>query len=140
LHFLKFFPYRRERRRHGGTTMQADTSHPIRIVPHPARLRVLWNGHIVADTTDALMLYEASYSGVRYVPRTDVDMTLLTKSSLKTHCPYKGDASYFSLLADGIRTEDAIWSYETPLPAVSNIARYLAFDPEKVEFVENNGP
>ncbi len=120
--------------------MQPDTNHPIRIVPHPARIRVLWKGHIIADTTDALMLYEASYSGVRYVPRTDVDMTLLTKSSLKTHCPYKGDASYFSLLSDGATAENAIWSYETPFPAVSNIARYLAFDPEKVEFVENNGP
>jgi uncharacterized protein (DUF427 family) len=86
------------------------------------------------------MLYEASYSSVRYVPRADVDMTLLTKSSLKTHCPYKGDASYFSLQSDGATEKDAIWSYETPLPAASTIAGYLAFDPELVEFVENNAP
>lgn len=120
--------------------MQTNTSHPIRIVPHPTRVRVLWNGQIVADTTDALMLYEASYAGVRYIPRADVDMTLLTKSSLKTHCPYKGDASYFSLLSDGATAKDAIWSYETPFPAVSDIAGYLAFDADQVEFVENNAP
>ena len=71
--------------------------HPIHIVPHPARLRVLWNGKVVADTIDALMLHEASYPGVRYIPRADVDMTLLTVSPLKTHCPYKGEANYFSI-------------------------------------------
>jgi uncharacterized protein (DUF427 family) len=118
--------------------MQPNPSHQIRIVPHPTRVRVLWNGQIVADTTDALMLYEASYAGVRYVPRTDVDMTLLTKSASKTHCPYKGDAHYFSLQSDSATAKDAIWSYETPLPGVSSIAGYLAFDPEQVEFVENN--
>jgi uncharacterized protein (DUF427 family) len=122
----------------GGTTMQTDTSHPIHVVPHPARMRILWNGLVVADTTEAVTLYEASYSGVRYVPRTDVDMTLLTKSSLRTHCPYKGDASYFSLQSDGATAKNAIWSYETPRPAARNIAGYLAFDPEQVEFVENN--
>ena len=57
--------------------MQSQPDHPIRIVPHPARLRVLWNGKVVADTTETLILYEASYPGVRYVPRADVDMTML---------------------------------------------------------------
>jgi uncharacterized protein (DUF427 family) len=118
--------------------MEADLNNPIRIVPHPARLRVLWSGKVVADTTDALMLYEASYPAIRYVPRADVDMTLLTKSALKTHCPYKGDASYFSLSSDGKTAEDAIWSYEAPFPGIASIAKYLAFDPKQVEFVENN--
>jgi uncharacterized protein (DUF427 family) len=119
--------------------MQSQPDHPIRIVPHPARLRVLWNGKVVADTVETLMLYEASYPGVRYVPRADVDMTMLTVSPLKTRCPYKGEANYFSLGSDGKIAENAIWSYEMPFPAVADIAGYLAFDPKQVEFVENNG-
>ncbi|HVX36356.1 MAG TPA: DUF427 domain-containing protein [Hyphomicrobium sp.] len=118
--------------------MQANPDHTIRVVPHPARLRVLWNGNIIADTTDALMLYEASYPAVPYVPRADVDMTLLTKSPRKTHCPYKGEASYFSLQSYDAATQDAVWSYETPFPAVKLIAGYLAFNSKDVEFVENN--
>jgi uncharacterized protein (DUF427 family) len=118
--------------------MQRDSEHSIHIVPHPARLRVLWQGKVVADTTEALMLQEASYPGVRYVPRPDVDMTLLSKSAFKTHCPYKGDANYFSLESKTKVGENAVWSYETPLPGVTEIAGYLAFDPKHVEFVENN--
>jgi uncharacterized protein (DUF427 family) len=118
--------------------MQPNPDHPIRVVPHPARLRVLWNGKIVADTINAMMLYEASYPGVRYIPRTDVDMTLLRLSALKTRCPYKGEASYFSLSSGGKTAENAIWSYETPFPVAAEIAGYLAFDPKQIEFVENN--
>jgi uncharacterized protein (DUF427 family) len=118
--------------------MPTDHDHPIRIVPHPARLRVIWNGKVIADTMDALTLHEASYPQVAYIPRTDVDMTLLTKSAAKTHCPYKGDAQYFSLQFGGLTAKNAVWSYETPLPSVSSIARHLAFDPKQVEFIENN--
>ena len=118
--------------------MQSKPDHPIRVVPHPARVRVLWNGKVVADTMDALRLYEASYPAVYYVPRADVDMTMLTMSALKTRCPYKGEANYFSLAADGKISENAIWSYETPFPDVAEIAGHLAFDPQHVEFVENN--
>jgi uncharacterized protein (DUF427 family) len=113
-------------------------NHPIRIVPHPARLRVLWNGKVAADTIDALTLHEASYPAVHYIPRIDVNMTLLTISPLKTHCPYKGEASYFSIGAEGETAENAIWSYETPNPSVAEIAGYLAFDAKQVEFIENN--
>jgi uncharacterized protein (DUF427 family) len=118
--------------------VQQTPDHPIHIVPHPARLRVLWNGKVVADTIDALMLNEASYPGVHYIPRADVDMTLLTVSALKTHCPYKGEANYFSIGSGGETAENAIWSYETPNPSVAEIAGYLAFDQKQVEFVENN--
>jgi uncharacterized protein (DUF427 family) len=118
--------------------MQSKTDHPIRIVPHPARLRVLWDGKVIADTMNAVVLHEASYPAVSYIPRADVDMTLLTLSPLRTRCPYKGEARYFSLDADGKTAENAIWSYETPFPAVSDIAGHLAFDPKAVDFVDNN--
>lgn len=118
--------------------MQQTPDHPIRIGPHPARLRVLWNGKVLADTVDALTLHEASYPGVHYVPRADVDMTLLTVSRLRTQCPYKGEANYFSIGSGGETAQNAIWSYETPNPSVAEIAGYLAFDAKQVEFVENN--
>ena len=118
--------------------MQPNPDHLIRIVPHPARLRVRWNGKIVADTTDALMLYEANYPGVRYVPHADVDMMLLETSQYKTRCPYKGEASYFSLRDGGRRVENAVWSYEAPFPVAKDIAGYLAFDPKHVEFVDDD--
>jgi uncharacterized protein (DUF427 family) len=138
LQFAIPFPHRVKGGATGRTSMQANPDYTIRIVPHPARLRVLWNGNVIADTTDALMLHEASYPAVPYVPRADVDMTLLTKSPRKTHCPYKGEASYFSLQSGGVTANDAVWSYETPFPAVKSIAGYLAFDPKEAEFVENN--
>jgi uncharacterized protein (DUF427 family) len=116
--------------------VQSDPNHPIRTVPHPARLRVVWNGKVVADTAKALMLYEASYPGVRYIPRADVEMTLLARTPLRTRCPYKGEASYFSL--GGKFAENAIWTYETPYPVAAAIAEYLAFGPRYVEFVESN--
>jgi uncharacterized protein (DUF427 family) len=120
--------------------MEPNPAGIIRIVPHPARLRVLWDGKVIADTTDALVLYESSYPGVRYIPRSDVDMTQLSLSPRKTRCPRKGEAFYFSLISGAKTQENVVWSYETPLPDATEIAGYLAFDPKYVEFVENTGP
>ena len=75
--------------------------HPIRIVTNPNRVRVQLGGKTVVDTTHALTLFEATYPGVQYVPRADADMSLLTRTTHHTHCPYKGDASYYSIAADG---------------------------------------
>ncbi len=110
--------------------------HPITIAPNPHRVRVIWRGRIVADTTRALALKDASYPLVQYIPRADADMTLLTPTARATHCPYKGDASYFSLAADGATADNAVWSYETPFPAMQQIAGYLAFYPNKVDRIE----
>ena len=75
--------------------------HPITISPNPNRVRVSFAGHTVADSTHALTLQEASYPPVLYIPRADVDMNLLVRTDHSSHCPYKGDASYFSIKADG---------------------------------------
>ena len=114
--------------------MTAD--HPIRIAPNPRRVRVRLGDKIVADTARALTLFEASYPGVQYVPRDDADMSLLTRTARKTHCPYKGDAAYYSIAADGRTAENAVWTYEQPFPGVAEIAGYLAFYPNKVEIIE----
>jgi uncharacterized protein (DUF427 family) len=110
--------------------------HPITISPTAGRVRVTLNGKVVADTSRALTLKEASYPPVQYIPRADADMTMLAHTAHTTHCPYKGDASYFSIVADGRTAENAIWTYETPYPAVTDIAGYLAFYPDRVDKIE----
>lgn len=111
--------------------------HPITIAPNPKRVRVTVGGKVVADTTQALTLREASYPPVQYIPRADADMSLLSTSSHQTHCPYKGDASYFSIpVGDGPTLDNAIWSYESPYDAVKEIAGHLAFYPTKVTIEE----
>lgn len=106
--------------------------HPITISPAGRRVRVHFGGQIVADTEKALTLREASYPPVYYIPRADADMNLLKATERSTHCPYKGDASYFSIAAGAELAENAVWSYEQPFPAMAEIKDHLAFYPNKV--------
>lgn len=110
--------------------------HPITIERNPARVVVTVAGRVIADTREALTLNESHYSAVQYIPRKDVDMTLLARSDHSTYCPYKGDASYFSIPIGGDRSIDAIWTYEAPYPAVADIKDYLAFYPDRVDAIE----
>jgi uncharacterized protein (DUF427 family) len=112
---------------------QPGPDHPIEVSPFGGRVRVTFEGEILADTSHALLLEEAGYPGIFYIPRSDVHMAKLVHSGRVTHCPYKGDASYFSLLGGhGDRARDAVWSYEAPFPAVAEIAGHLAFYPDRV--------
>lgn len=110
--------------------------HPITIEPSTSRVRVIVAGHVVADTRVALTLRESDYSPVHYVPRENVDMSLLVPTSNETYCPYKGEASYFSIPMGGERSVNAIWTYEAPYDAVSPIKGYLAFYPDRVDAIE----
>lgn len=110
--------------------------HPIAIEPSSARIRVRVGNIIVADTTRALALREAHYPVVYYIPRDDTDMSLLTATDHSTHCPYKGDASYFTISADGRDAVNAVWSYRKPYPAMAAIKDYLAFYPNRVDAIE----
>ena len=110
--------------------------HPIAITANPKRVRVTADGVVIADTTHALTLKEASYPAVQYVPRGDANMALLARTDRVTHCPYKGDANYFSIEANGKTLQNAIWTYETPFPAMAEIAGRLAFYPDKVTIEE----
>ena len=110
--------------------------HPITISANPRRIRVTAGETVIAETNHALSLKEASYPAVQYVPRADAKMELLKRTERVTHCPYKGDASYFSVAADGKTIENAIWTYETPFPAMAEISGYLAFYPDKVRIEE----
>ena len=108
--------------------------HPITLSREPDRVAVLFEGHQIADSADVLLLQEADYAPVRYFPRSDVAMAFLRKTDKVTHCPYKGDATYYTIYRDAQIIENAVWSYETPLASVSEIAGHLAFYPQHVEF------
>jgi len=107
--------------------------HPISIEANPSRVVVAVGGKVIADTGDALTLREASYPAVQYIPRRDVDMAALVRSAHTTFCPYKGEASYYSIPAGGDRSVNAVWTYESPFDAVKQIAEYVAFYPDRVD-------
>jgi uncharacterized protein (DUF427 family) len=100
------------------------------------RVRVTIAGKAIADSSNALTLKEASYPPVHYIPRADVDMSALTRTDHRTRCPYKGDASYFTIRVDGRQADNAAWSYEQPFPAVAEIKEHLAFYPNRVDRIE----
>jgi uncharacterized protein (DUF427 family) len=107
--------------------------HPIAIEANVSRVVVTVGGKVIADTRAALTLREASYPAVQYLPRADVDMAALTRSDHTTYCPYKGEASYYSIPAGGDRSLNALWTYETPFEAVAQIKEYVAFYPGRVD-------
>ncbi len=113
-----------------------DQTHPIAIEQSHSRIIISVAGRVLADTREALTLREASYPAVRYIPRKDVNMALLTRTDHATYCPYKGDCAYFSIPLGGERSINAVWTYEMPYPAVSVIKDYLAFYPDRVEAIE----
>jgi uncharacterized protein (DUF427 family) len=110
--------------------------HPISIEPNPRRIVVTVAGRVVADTHDALTLREADYPPVHYIPRKDIDMSLLGRTDHATYCPYKGDCSYFSIPLGGARAANAAWTYEHPYDAVAAIRDHIAFYPNRVDAIE----
>jgi len=110
--------------------------HPITIERNPSRVVVTLAGKVIADTLNALTLREAAYHAVLYIPRKDVDMTLLERTDHITYCAYKGDCGYFSIPSGGTRSENAVWTYEHPYAAVAQIKDHLAFYPDRVDTIE----
>jgi uncharacterized protein (DUF427 family) len=109
--------------------LQPGPDHPITITPTGSRVTVTVGGKVVADTENALTLQEASYPPVQYVPLADVDPALITATDHQTYCPYKGEASYWSLP----EAENAVWGYQDPYDAVAPIKGHVAFYPDKAE-------
>ena len=110
--------------------------HPITISPAEGKVRVVVAGRTVAESTRALRLEEKGYPSVYYLPRDDADMSLLVRTAHYTYCPYKGDCSYYSIPIGGFRSENAVWTYESPHEAVASISEHLAFYPSRVDAIE----
>jgi uncharacterized protein (DUF427 family) len=113
-----------------------DAQHPITIETNPARVVVTVAGRVVADSRNALTLREAAYPAVQYIPREDVDLSLLARTDHATYCPYKGDCGYYDIPVGGERSHNAVWTYDVPYPAVAAIKEHVAFYPDRVDTIE----
>lgn len=95
--------------------------------PSRRRVRVIFGGETIADSTDMRLLHEPGLIPVYYFPRNDVDMARFVPSDTSTHCPWKGRARYWMVRAGDREATDAAWSYETPYPQVADIKNYVGF-------------
>lgn len=103
------------------------SDYKIEIAPYQGTAKVTWRGKVIVQSKHALVLRETRHNPVIYFPRADADMAVMQRSAHTTHCPHKGDASYFSLVDGDVSAQNAVWSYETPIPAVAAITQHLAF-------------
>jgi uncharacterized protein (DUF427 family) len=110
--------------------------HPITVEPAPGKVVVTFAGHVIANSSSALTLREATYPAVHYIPRDDVDLTVLEPSDHQSYCPFKGDAGYLSIRVGDRFAENAIWTYEAPYDAVAQIKDHIAFYPDRVDAIE----
>jgi uncharacterized protein (DUF427 family) len=104
--------------------------------PVGKRVRVIFDGEVIGDTQAAIALQEADYPVGYYIPRSDVRMDLMRRTDHSSHCPFKGDASYWTLETSGKSAENAVWSYETPFDEAEVINGYLSFYGSKVDAIE----
>jgi uncharacterized protein (DUF427 family) len=119
-----------------GPGYKQNPEHRIALTRDAQRVRVVAAGQTIAESSEAITLGEATYPPVYYFPRSDVRMDALVRTDHHTYCPYKGDASYFSISAGGRTIENAVWSYEHPYDEMAEIKAYLAFYPRKVDLIE----
>lgn len=109
--------------------------HMITVEPYKGRVVVTVAGKVVADTRDAVVLFEMRHDPVYYIPRADTDMAALERTSHSSYCSYKGEAAYYSISLGGERSVNAIWTYEEPFEAVALIDGHLAFYDDRVDSI-----
>ena len=119
-----------------GPGYKSHPEHKVALAREGRRIRVTLGGETIAETTNAVTIHEADYPPVQYIPREDVRTETMTPTDNSTHCPFKGDASYWSISAGGKTAENAVWSYERPFDEVAEIKDYMAFYPKRVDAIE----
>jgi uncharacterized protein (DUF427 family) len=115
------------------TRLEPGPDHPITIAPTGRHVVVRAGEQVIAETDHALTLEEASYGPVQYLPLADVDAAVLSATDHATYCPYKGEASYYTVITPAGELENVIWTYEDPYDAVSEIGGHVAFYTDRVE-------
>lgn len=118
----------------------SETIPPFTIAAAPGRVRVLFEGHEVADSARALRLDERGHEPVYYLPREDVQMSVLRRNDHASVCPWKGEASWFTIMRDATIVEDVAWSYEAPHDGAAIIAGHVAFVAEHVDIEADETP
>jgi len=104
-------------------------NHPgyrLELIPCAKRIRVKFGGETIVDSTDAALLFESSRVPVYYFPWQDFKAELAEKTAHRSHCPFKGDASYWTLNAGGRTAENVVWGYETPFDEAHQLGNHVA--------------
>jgi uncharacterized protein (DUF427 family) len=117
----------------------SDTT-PFHVSAAPGRVRVLFEGHELADSDRALLLDEAGHDPVYYFPKDDVQMSVLKRNDHVSACPWKGAATWYTIMRDAKIVEDIAWSYDRPPGDAEIIGGYVAFMPEHVEIEAETAP
>ncbi len=104
-----------------------DPAHTIELVAHEGVARILWHGTTITESCNAVKLLERKHDAVFYFPQEDVNTGLLERTEHATHCPYKGDASYWTIQDFRRSAENSVWAYESPIEAVVGIKGMMAF-------------
>ncbi len=117
--------------------VSAEPVAPITVEPFDGVVTVVFSDAILASTDEALVLREADYPPVFYIPFKDIYFELLKRSDTSTHCPFKGDASYWNASAVGEAVNDVMWAYERPYDEMTEIKDHGAFYPDKVRIEAN---
>jgi uncharacterized protein (DUF427 family) len=113
--------------------MTMKPGHTISIVPTAVHVEVRLDGRLLADTERAMKLDETGLPTRYYLPPEDVHMDLLRPTTFHTHCPFKGEASYWSLDIDGVTYDGIVWSYEAPTAQAAEVRGMLSFYPDRAE-------
>ena len=116
-----------------GQESDPGSGHRVDVEPFPRRVRVTFNGETIADSQRAVVLRETGLPPVYYFPPEDVRQDLLEPTELHTRCPYKGEASYWTVRVGGRMAENAMWGYLDPLPGREDINGYRAFYWKRVD-------
>ena len=116
----------------GHSALTETPDYEITVEAEPKRMHVVFNGETIADSTQTLVLFETRHADVHYFPRADVCMDFLRRTDHHTHCPYKGNAAYWSIEVGGESVENAAWSYEEPYEDVAEIKGYISFYPDRL--------
>jgi uncharacterized protein (DUF427 family) len=110
-----------------------DDTHPITVTPTAEHVTVKVGDQVIAESDGALTLQESTYPAVQYVPLADIDPAVLRSTDHSTYCPYKGDASYYTVVTGDGELENAVWTYEQPYESVAPIAGHVAFYTDRVD-------
>ena len=113
--------------------------HRVDLAPDHRRIRVVFAGITVADSAATLRVEETGHGPVHYFPAKDVRLDLMSPTAHHTTCPFKGEASYWTIEAPGRgeirRSENAVWGYPAPYDEVAGLAGYYAFYPSRVDAI-----
>ena len=106
--------------------------HTITVEPYPGTVTVTANGATLARSANALSLAEANYPPVVYIPFSDIDFSQLEQTAHSTHCPFKGDASYWNVKPAGEKGANAMWAYQAPYDEMAGIKDHAAFYADRI--------